>query len=163
VTDDPLSPALAAIGARYDHTAVAGPSMAPLVAFYADTLGGVFSHGEVLPIGAVVMTYVLGAGRIELMAPTPGSTFFDRFLESTGGRGGVHHITFAVDDLDRAVALLNARGIHTFGLVKDADGIWSEVFVHPRTNGGVLVQLAEIGDIASVVSRDRDALLAAAQ
>jgi len=163
VTDDALAPVLASIGAHYDHTAVAGPSMAPLVAFYGDTLGGAFSHGEVLPIGAVVMTYVLGGGRFELMAPTPGSTFFDRFLDSTGGRGGVHHITFAVDDLDAAVAVLHARGIDTFGHVTDPDGIWSEVFVHPRSNGGVLVQLAQIGDIGSIVNRDRDALLAAAQ
>jgi methylmalonyl-CoA/ethylmalonyl-CoA epimerase len=165
VTDDahPLAPALASIGARYDHTAVAGPSMRPLVAFYGDTLGGVFSHGEVLPIGVVVMTFVLGDGRIELMAPTPGSTFFDRFLASTGGRGGVHHITFAVDDLESAVVALHARGVDTFGHVADPEGIWSEVFVHPRSNGGVLVQLAQIGDLASVVTRDRDELLARAQ
>lgn len=160
---DPAAAGLAAIGARFDHTAVAGPSMAALVAFYRDTLGGVFSHGEVLPIGAVVLTFVLGEGRIELMAPTPGSTFFDRFLASTGGRGGVHHLTFEVADIDAAVALLHARGIETFGLVHDPDGVWSEVFVHPRTNGGVLVQLAQIGDIASIVRRDLDALMDAAQ
>ncbi|HET7899586.1 MAG TPA: VOC family protein [Candidatus Nanopelagicales bacterium] len=154
---------LAALGARFDHTAVAGPSLAPLVAFYRDVLGGRFSHGEVLPIGAVVLTFELGDGRIELMAPTPGSTFFDRFLESTGGRGGVHHLTFAVDDLDAAVAQLQARGITMFGHVVDPDGIWSEVFVHPRDNGGVLVQLAQIGDIDSVVQHEIEPLLAAAQ
>ena len=153
---------LASLGARFDHTAVAGPSLAPLVAFYRDVLGGVFSHGEVLPIGAVVVTMVVGEGRIELMAPTPGSTFFDRFLESTGGRGGVHHLTFEVDDLDAAVAGLTARGITTFGHVTDPDGIWSEVFVHPRDNGGVLVQLARIGDLDSVVQHDPEPLLAAA-
>ncbi len=158
-----MADALATIGARFDHTAVAGPSMASLVAFYRDTLGGVFSHGEVLPIGAVVLTFVLGEGRIELMAPTPGSTFFDRFLEATGGRGGVHHLTFEVADIDAAVALLHARDIDTFGLVHDPDGVWSEVFVHPRTNGGVLVQLAQIGDLASIVNRDIDALMGAAQ
>jgi methylmalonyl-CoA/ethylmalonyl-CoA epimerase len=159
----PFTGALTTIGARFDHTAIAGPSMSALVAFYRDVLGGVFSHGEVLPIGAVVLTFVVGEGRIELMAPTPGSTFFDRFLESTGGRGGVHHLTFQVVDIDAAVAVLNARGIETFGLVHDPDGVWSEVFVHPRSNGGVLVQLAQIGDLASIVSRDLDALVAAAQ
>jgi methylmalonyl-CoA/ethylmalonyl-CoA epimerase len=153
---------LDAIGARFDHTAVAGPSLAPLVAFYRDVLGGEFSHGEVLPIGAVVATFRLGEGRIELMAPTPGSTFFDRFLESTGGRGGVHHLTFAVDDLDAAVRTLDERGIATFGFATDPNGIWSEVFVHPRDNGGVLVQLAQIGDIASFVQHELEPLLAAA-
>jgi methylmalonyl-CoA/ethylmalonyl-CoA epimerase len=155
-----LSSLLTSIGARYDHTAVAGPNIAPLVEFYQDVLGGTFSHGEVLPIGAVVMTFTIGGGRIELMAPTPESTFFDRFFASTGGRGGVHHITFAVDDINAAVSVLSERGIETFGL--HLDPIWSEVFVHPRANGGVLVQLAQIGDLNSVVRRDRDGLIAAA-
>lgn len=155
-----LSDALTTIGARYDHTAVAGPNIAPMVEFYQNVLGGVFSHGEVLPIGVVVMTFKIGDGRIELMAPTPGSTFFDRFFASTAGRGGMHHITFAVDDINSAIAFLSERGIETFGIHHDP--IWSEVFVHPRANGGVLVQLAQIGDLDSVVRRDLDGLIAAA-
>ena len=155
-----LAPALASMGARYDHTAIAGPSMAALVAFYRDALGAVFSHGEILPIGAVVLTYRCGDSKIELMAPTPGSTFFARFFDSTQGRGGVHHLTFQVPDLDAAVAIMHARGIETFGLVHDP--VWSEVFVHPRSNGGVLVQLAQFGDLSSVVRTDENTLLAAA-
>ncbi len=160
VTDSDLAPVLAALGARLDHTAVAGPSMAPLIAFYRDTLGGEFRHGEILPIGAVVITLSFGGSKLELMAPTPGSTFFDVFFDATGGRGGVHHLTFAVPDIDAAVAALDARGIATFGLVHDAR--WSEVFVHPRANGGVLVQLAQIGDLTGVVCREVETLLAAA-
>jgi methylmalonyl-CoA/ethylmalonyl-CoA epimerase len=152
---------LSSIGARYDHTAIAGPSMAPLVAFYRDTLGGAFSHGELLPIGAVVLTYRLGGSKIELMAPAPGSTFFDKFLESTGGRGGVHHLTFQVDDIDVATQALHARGVDTFGLVHDP--VWSEVFVHPRSNGGVLVQLAQFGDYSAYVRTDEDTLIRAAR
>lgn len=158
--DPELAPVLSSIGARFDHTAVAGPSLRPLLAFYRDVLGGRFSHGEVLPIGAVVVTLVLGDGRIELMAPTPGSTFFDRFFAATDGRGGVHHLTFTVADLDDAVARLEAAGIATFGLSHDE--YWSEVFIHPRTNGGVLVQLAQYEDISGVVVHELEPLLAAA-
>jgi methylmalonyl-CoA epimerase len=161
MTDETLTTALATVGARYDHTAVAGPSLAPLIAFYRDVLGGTFRYGEVLPIGAVNAVFSLGDGKIELMAPTPGSTFFDRFFAGNGGRGGQHHITFAVDDIDAAVAVLNAHGVEHFGLAHDPVGFWSEVFVHPRSNGGVLVQLAQIGDFSDVVSKDLDALLAA--
>lgn len=160
VTDGPASSALAAISARFDHTAVAGPSMRPLVAFYRDTLGAEFAYGEILPIGAVVMTFSLGASKIELMAPTPGSTFFDKFFAATEGRGGVHHLTFEVPDIDAAAAALAARGIETFGLVHAP--LWSEVFIHPRSNGGVLVQLAQMGDFSGIVRREFDALLAAA-
>jgi methylmalonyl-CoA/ethylmalonyl-CoA epimerase len=155
-----LAPLLSALGARLDHTAIAGPALAPLLGFYRDTLGGRFSHGEVLPIGAVVMTFAFGQGRIELMAPTPGSTFFEKFFASTEGRGGMHHLTFQVPDIDEAVAALEAAGVATFGLSHDP--VWSEVFVHPRDNGGVLVQLAQFGDISSVVVTDPDLLIAAA-
>lgn len=153
--------ALMSIGARYDHVAIAGPSLPQLLTFYRDTLGGRFSHGEVLGVGAVVVTLFVGEGKVELMAPTPGSTFFTRFFAATQGRGGLHHLTFTVADLRRAVAALSERGVRTFGLAYDEH--WSEVFVHPRDNGGVLVQLAQVGpDVMSVVSRDLDALLAAA-
>jgi len=162
MTDETLTAALGSVGARYDHTAVAGPSLAPLVSFYRDVLGGMFRYGEVLPIGAVTAVFSLGDGKIELMAPTPGSTFFDRFFAGNGGRGGPHHLTFAVDDIDAAVAVLDAHGVEHFGLAHDPTGFWSEVFVHPRSNGGVLVQLAQIGDFSDVVTKDLDVLVAAA-
>ena len=133
-----------------------------MLAFYRDVLGGRFLYGEVLPIGAVTLVLALGDGKIELMAPTPGSAFFERFFAGNGGRGGPHHITFRVDDIDAAVATLDAHGIAHFGLVHDPAGLWSEVFVHPRSNDGVLVQLAQAGDVTDVVSTDLDALLAAA-
>ena len=95
------------------------------------------------------------------MAPTPGSTFFEKFFAATNGRGGQHHMTYAVDDIDAAVAVLDAHGVEHFGLSHDPSGFWSEVFVHPRSNGGVLVQLAQIGEFTDVVSKDLDVLLAA--
>jgi methylmalonyl-CoA epimerase len=152
---------LTGIEATYDHVAIAGPSMRDLLRVYRDTLGGRFTHGEVLDIGADAVTLVVGGGNIELMAPTPGSTFFDKFFAATEGRGGLHHVTFTVPDLDAAIAVLSARGIGTFG--RSHDPYWSEVFVHPRDNGGVLVQLAQVGpDLADILCYDLDTVLAAA-
>ena len=151
---------LADLGASYDHVAVAGPSLSDLLGFYRGTLGGRFSHGEVLDIGAAVVTLMVGEGKVELMAPTPGSTFFDKFFSATQGRGGVHHLTFTVPDLRRTVADLEARGLPTFGLAYGEQ--WSEVFLHPRDNAGVLIQLAEVGpDVMSILNRDLAALIAA--
>ncbi len=160
MSDNLLSPMLGTVGARFDHVAVAGPLLAPQIAFYQGTLGAEFRYGEILPVGAVVATFAIGGGKIELMAPTPGSTFFDGFFAGTAGRGGLHHVTFAVDDIDAAAAVLDAHGVETFGLSHHP--LWSEVFVHPRSNGGVLVQLAQIGDFSSTESKDLDTLLAAA-
>ena len=151
---------LADLGASYDHVAVAGPSLSDLLGFYRDTLGGRFSHGEVLDIGAVAITLFIGEGKVELMAPTPGSTFFAKFFAATQGRGAVHHLTFTVPDLRRTVADLEARGVRTFGLAYGEH--WSEVFLHPRDNAGVLIQLAEVGpDVMTIVNRDLTVLIAA--
>jgi methylmalonyl-CoA/ethylmalonyl-CoA epimerase len=150
------------LGATFDHVAVAGPSLPDLLRFYRDTLGGRFRYGEVLDIGAVVATLIVGEGKVELMAPTPGSTFFDKFFSATQGRGGVHHLTFTVPDLRRAVADLEARGVPMFGLAYAEH--WSEVFLHPRDNGGVLVQLVEIGpDFLTLVRHDLAGLVAASR
>lgn len=152
---------LTGVAATYDHVAMAGRSLPDLLAFYRDTLGGRFSHGEVLDIGAVVVTLRVGGANIELMAPTPGSAFFDRFFAATAGRGGLHHITFTVPDLAAAVLVLEDRGVPTFGLSYDEH--WSEVFVHPRDNAGVLLQLAQVGpDLANILCYDLDRILLAA-
>jgi len=158
-SEDRVPGLLASIGARFDHVAVAGPSLAALVEFYQDTLGAHFEYGEVLTIGTVVATFSIGTGRIELMAPLPGSSFFDRFFASTAGRGGVHHLTFLVDDLDVAAATLAERGISTFGLSRSTQ--WSEIFIHPRDNAGVLVQLAVAGDLSNIVWMSLGELLSA--
>jgi methylmalonyl-CoA epimerase len=156
-----LRDTLAGLGARFDHVAIAGPSMRPLVAFYRDVIGATFEYGEVLPIGAVVMSWFLDGRKIELMAPTPGSTFFDRFFASTAGRGGLHHITFLVEDIDAAHTVVTQHGYSTFGLVHDP--AWSEFFVHPRDNGGVLVQVARLDESAlTTLKRDPQALIDAA-
>ncbi len=154
---------LAGVDARTTTSRSPVPRCPGLLAFYRDTLGGRFTHGEVLEIGAVVATLLVGDAEVELMAPTPGSTFFDRFFAATDCRGGLHHITFTVPDLAAAVRVLTTRGVRrTFGLSHDEH--WSEVFVHPRDNGGVLLQLAQVGpDVMDLATHDLDALLAAAR
>ena len=64
------------------------------------------------------------------------------FLTKRGAR--FHHIRLQVDDTGGAIVVLNAAGIE---LVNDEPSIGAEgylvVFVHPRSAGGLLVELAE--------------------
>lgn len=150
-------------GARFDHVCVAGPSLRRLLETYGDAVGGRFVYGEVLPLGAVVATMeYAGGGHVELMAPTPGSTFLASFLARTGGLGGLHHVTWLVPDLRAAVASLRAHGVEVFGERYD-DPVWSEAFARPASNGGVLLQLATPGsDATAPLVTDVAVLLAAA-
>ena len=133
-------------GAVLDHVAVAGPSIAELLPLYRDALGGRFIYGGIDDDpGFRTATFEYeGGGKIELLDPTPGSPFLDSFLRRTGGLGGLHHVTFRVQDIAAAHAELDAQGVPHFGLLV-GDPVWNELFIHPRDGSGVLVQLAQLG------------------
>ncbi|MEV4568977.1 VOC family protein [Nonomuraea sp. NPDC049419] len=132
---------------HFDHTAVAAPRIRDLLPIYRDLLGGrhLGGGGDNLRAGyrTLQLTYGNG-GKVELMEPLAGSTFFDSFFELTRGRGGVHHLNFHVSDLGAAVARLTGRGYRLHGLNR-SDPRWQEVFLHPKEAHGVLIQLAQPG------------------
>ena len=74
----------------------------------------------------------------EVLEPAADDSFLVRFLRERGP--GLHHVTFEVEDVDRAAEALRQRGIEPFGGVRQNGG-WKELFIHPRDTGGVLIQL----------------------
>jgi len=143
---DTHAPVIASLGAKFDHVAHAARTITELLPLYRDTLGGRFTTGaasEDLGFRTVHMTYEDGS-KIELLDALPGSTFLDSFLERQP-LGGLHHVTFRVDDLDRALEAAAAAGLETFGMNRDRPK-WHEFFIHPRIAGGVLVQIAQAAD-----------------
>ncbi len=144
------SEALRSVGAVFDHVAHAVPSIRAVLPLYIDLLGGRLSGGGFNPWGghlAVQIAYP-GGGLIELLEPTQAdSPSVGRFLERNP-RGGLHHLTFKVKDLEGAVGALEAAGFEPFGTMLDRPR-WKETYLHPRETGGVLIQLAQsAGEIA---------------
>ena len=134
---------LESFGAVFDHAAVAARRIRDLLPIYHELLGGSFLEGgDNMRVGyrAVQLGFSDGT-HIELMEPLEGSHFFDGFFASRG-TGGLHHITFKVDDIESAVAALRRRGYSLTGLFLE-DRFWREVFLHPRETYGTLVQLAQ--------------------
>jgi methylmalonyl-CoA/ethylmalonyl-CoA epimerase len=129
------------LGLAFDHVAIAAPRLRDLLPLYAGALGGQFVLGSDNPdVGWRLVRLRLDAGPVvELMEPLAGSSFFDSFFMRTGG-GGMHHVTFVVEDVVRAAELLKAHG---YAPIRDPDPLapYQEVFLHPRTTGGVLLQL----------------------
>jgi methylmalonyl-CoA/ethylmalonyl-CoA epimerase len=77
----------------------------------------------------------------EVIMPRGEDSFIDRFLAKGGP--GAHHVTFEVDDWDKALAACEHHGTPTFD---DEEGVtdgaaWKHTFIHPKHTGGVLVQL----------------------
>lgn len=145
----PVHEPLAAVGAVFDHAAHAVPSIREVLPLYLDVLGAQVAGGGFNSWAghlAVQLTFATGpygpGSRLELLQPTrPDSSSVGGFL-ARNPRGGLHHLTFKVGDLDAALAVLTAAGFDPFGTMAPGDG-WKETFIHPRQNGGVLIQLAQ--------------------
>lgn len=132
------------IEAVFDHAAIAGPRLRDLLPIYQELLGGTYLNGGDNPrvaYRALQLAYPDGS-KIELMEPLAGSTFFDSFVASKGW--GLHHVTFKVADIERAITVLEQRGFTPVGVFLE-DEYWKEAFMHPREAGGVLLQLAQPG------------------
>jgi methylmalonyl-CoA/ethylmalonyl-CoA epimerase len=86
-----------------------------------------------------------GNSIIELTEPTGPDTPVGRFLAKN--KPGLHHICFAVKDLRASIADLKRKGV-TFVDEKPRLGAAGLpiVFLHPKSCGGVLVELVEKPD-----------------
>jgi methylmalonyl-CoA/ethylmalonyl-CoA epimerase len=125
-------------GATFDHIAIAGRRIRDMLPLWRDTLGGRFVVGaDNAAVGWRAVRLELGGiACVELIEPLPGSAFLDSYLRRRP-EGGLHHVTFLVDDVRAAFDRFAARGYQPFG----ADERWFQLFVNPRNAGGVLLQL----------------------
>jgi methylmalonyl-CoA/ethylmalonyl-CoA epimerase len=134
---------LASFGAKFDHAAVAARRIRDLLPIYHDLLGGTIANGgDNTRVGYRALQFRYANGhRMELMEPLEGSHFFDSFFERSS-LGGLHHVTFKVDDIGPVIEAMRARGYSLTGLFL-GDPSWLEVFLHPREAYGTLIQLAQ--------------------
>lgn len=81
--------------------------------------------------------------RIELVEPTSSDSAVGKFL-ATRPKGGLHHLSFAVEDLSEWFDALKGAKIDVLppGIRVAARG--KALFIHPKEMGGVLVELEEI-------------------
>lgn len=138
-------PEFAGIRAIFDHVAHGTRSIKSLVPIYRDLLGGEFIGGGESPrVGfRTVQLRFAGGGKVELIEPLEGSNFLDSFFRRVGD-GGLHHITYKVEDIEEALDAARRAGLEPFGIHLE-DSHWQEFFLHPRTTGGALIQLAHAG------------------
>lgn len=82
------------------------------------------------------------AGRIELLAPTRPDSPVARFLERRGP--GMHHLCYRVPDIARALQEHHAAGYELIDAAARPGAHGHQVaFLHPRSTGGVLIELLE--------------------
>ena len=128
-------------GTRIAHIGIAVDTLNALLPFYRDILG----MPEVLlddADGATIAGVVAGESLVELLEAKSQDSPIGKFLAKRGP--GIHHVCFAVDDLDGTLERCRAAGLR---LIDDVPRIGAEgkriAFLHPSATGGVLVELSE--------------------
>jgi Glyoxalase/Bleomycin resistance protein/Dioxygenase superfamily. len=87
-----------------------------------------------------VAIFRLENSSIEIITPTEMGSTVDKFLEKRGG--GIHHVAIMVDKVDSEVERLKNEGF-VFAL-ENMEGAKGKVaFIHPKSTGGVLIELVE--------------------
>lgn len=123
----------------FDHVAVAVRRISDALALFRDLLGGVPGEGGE-GRGFTFQQLTFPAGIVELLEPRGADSFLHRFLAARGE--GLHHVTFKVRDLPGWAERLRRAGYRVVG--EDYENpLWRELFVHPKSGHGVLIQLAE--------------------
>lgn len=125
-----------------DHIGVAVVSIAEAMGLY-DALGLALEGDEVVPGQGVRVGFVpVGGTRIELLEPTDPESPIARHLDRRGP--GLHHICFSVPDIRAAMARLAAAGYRLLSDQPEPGAHGCLVcFVHPKTAGGVLIELSQ--------------------
>tara|TARA_B100000508_G_scaffold12823_1_gene8966 strand:+ start:1299 stop:1703 length:405 start_codon:yes stop_codon:yes gene_type:complete len=92
--------------------------------------------------GVTTDIYDTGRGKVELLEALGENTAVGKFLKNHGP--GMHHVCFEVDDINNAINELKESNIQVLSDIPTtgAEG-YKVVFIHPKSTGGVLVELAE--------------------
>ncbi len=128
---------------KIEHIGIAVKDLAYSSDMYRRLLGyESYKTDEVKSENVVTEFFKTGESKIELVQATSGESAIASFIEKRGE--GIHHIAFAVENIKDEMARLKAEG---FQLLSDepkkgADNKWV-CFVHPKTAGGVLIELCQ--------------------
>lgn len=126
---------------RIAHIGIAAHRLADLLPFFRDVLDLRESPLDDAD-GARIAGLAAGDSMVELLEPGQPDSPIARFLAKRGP--GIHHVCFAVDNLDATLARCRAAGVvpidHTPRVGSDGKRI---AFLHPKSTGGVLIELSE--------------------
>ncbi len=128
---------------RIDHIGVAVEDIDAAIALYRDSFEMELAHRETVEEqGVEAVLLDVGEGHVELLAPLGPDTPVGKYLAKNGA--GLHHVAYAVDDIDATLERLAAAGLRLID-AKPRVGIRESrvAFVHPRSTGGVLTEIVE--------------------
>jgi methylmalonyl-CoA epimerase len=131
---------------RIDHVAVCLKDLDAAIPAWLKLLGLHAGPREFVEAqkteAAFLLTEEHAGCSVELIQPKGGNAGLEKFLDKNGGKSGLHHIAFAVDDLAGALRELDAAGVPLIDKVPRPGARGHEVgFLHPKAADGILIEL----------------------
>ena len=138
---------------KIDHVGVAVSSLEEALTFWGEALGLEVGGIETVEQERVKVAFLeAGDSRIELLEPTGPASTVARHLERRGA--GIHHLTLTVEHLEQTLERVRQHGVEiTDGGPRIGAGGRPVAFLHPRSTGGVLVELVEAAGAESDAAR----------
>lgn len=124
------------------HVGLAASDRQAVVGLYRDLLGYELSHVDDVPSQQLeALIFGKGTERIEVLIPRSEDSVVGRFLAKRGP--GMHHLCYAVADLDATIAELVECGVQLTD-TQPAQGLFGPVvFIHPKAAHGVMIELLQ--------------------
>jgi methylmalonyl-CoA/ethylmalonyl-CoA epimerase len=126
-----------------DHVGIAVDGLDAAIALYETNFGMPLVHRETIEaFGVEAVLFDVGESHVELISPLDADSGLAKFLADNGP--GLHHVAYAVDDIDAALERIAAAGIERID-EKPRTGIRQSrvAFLQPRSTGGVLTEIVE--------------------
>jgi len=128
---------------KIEHIGIAVKNMDVSNRLFSKLLGKEpYKIEEVASEGVKTSFFDVGGVKIELLEATHADSPIAKFIEKKGE--GVHHLAFAVDDINESIAAKVEEG---FTVINDRPKTGADnkiiAFLHPKSTNGVLVELCQ--------------------
>ncbi len=129
---------------QINHVAIVVENLDTALHFWRDALGLPLHKTESNPGESVDIAFLpVGESEVELLQPTDPESGIGKYLAKKGQ--GMHHLCVEVDDIDAVIARLVAHGVEMINAEPRTRPEGTRyAFVHPKSAGGVLVELYEL-------------------
>ncbi|MCC5929881.1 MAG: methylmalonyl-CoA epimerase [Cyclobacteriaceae bacterium] len=126
-----------------EHLGIAVANLEESIKYYENVLGlSCYKIEEVADQKVKTAFFKIGDTKIELLESTSPDGPIGKFIEKKGE--GIHHIAFAVENLEEALSDVKEKGVQLIDETprKGAEGLHI-AFLHPKSTKGVLTEFCE--------------------
>ena len=128
---------------KINHVAIVVENIEEALTFWRDALGLPLDHQEDVPSQKSTVAFLpVGDSEVELVSPTSDESGMAKSLQSKGP--GMHHLCFEVSNIEEILFTLKGKGVRLINETPQELPGRKIAFIHPKSTGGVLVELYEL-------------------